>query len=193
MNGYYYSFTGSAASGFGGFGNVFQQQIDPTILRIMNIANSDPIVNAFCRANRITDAKQLYQMLIAEGKKRYEESLKVYAKEYLENLVPELERGYDPEHVKHKHDNDVKGFDTYYIQLDAVHSIYQCSCGMLVIDEDPKGFNEDSGGHKGYGTWNKEQASELPPMPHKTVLNIKTELVELTSSDGINYSVPEPN
>lgn len=66
MNEYFYSFGGSATN-FNGF-SFFQQQVDPTILKVMNIANSDPLVNAFCRVNGITDANQLYQILLAEVK-----------------------------------------------------------------------------------------------------------------------------
>lgn len=196
MDGFYYTFGGAATgNSFAGFSNVFQQQVDPTILKIMNIANSDPVINAFCRANGITSAQQIHQMLVAEWKKRYEASLKTYAKDYLEGLVPELERGYDPNNVKHKHGADVEGFKSYYVQLDDEHTIYQCSCGMLVIDEDPKNFMSDhdaADGHNGYGSCNKKYAKDLPPLEHKTTLNIKTELVELDSDDGINYTLPNP-
>ena len=189
-----FGYGSNSFSGFAGNSFVFQQQVDPIILKIMNIANSDPVINAFCRANGITNAQQIHQMLAAEWKKRYEAGLKTYAKEYLEGLVPELERGYDSNNVKHKHGKDVEGFKSYYVQLDAEHTIYQCSCGMLVIDEDPKNFmsDHDADGHNGYGAWSKKYAKDLPPLERKTALNIKTELVELDSDDGINYILSNP-
>lgn len=166
---YTYSFGGSATNGF----NFFQQQqIDPITLKVMQIANTDPLVNAFCRANNIQDAAVLKNILLTEGKKLWEAKLKTYTEEQILNLTPELERGYDPNNVQCKHDH-TKEFESFYIQIDDEHSIFQCSCGLIVVDQDPKTvIDEHNGGHYGYSAYHKKNLNDLPPMTKKTKLKM---------------------
>ena len=154
----YQYFTG----GMSGSSTIFMQhQIDPNVLRVLHIANSDPMVMAFCQRYQIFDAQSLYNVLKNEYfNKRVKEMLKGLTPAEIEKLQrenPEYE--YKPTTCARLMDLNTENFKTLgkkHPRFEGFHfretveraedgtptkirTLYQCrSCGLVIWDhEDP--------------------------------------------------------
>lgn len=167
-------------------------QVDPTVLRVMQIANSDPVVSAFCRSQNITDANVLYQHLLAKGKEMYLAKLKAYTEDQLRQLTPPLLRDYDPEktRVKHRVLKDAACFDPFHIR-DEDGIRWQCTCGAIIFNatpDDVSAFREL--GHNRTYSHACVDRDKLEPIKPRTSVRIRFDVTETDIIDGV--ATPKP-
>jgi hypothetical protein len=158
-----------------------QQQIPPHILKTMHIANTDPLVNAFCRSRGIHDANVLYHQLLEFGKQRYVNNLKALDKSEVERLAvenaldPEMWPDPEPTPLRCNHGADLD-FDAFHVVLEGGSRRYQCRCGAVSVD--PLNEIPKDSGHRNMWDGAGTSIQDVEPLERKTCLVIKSPLIE---------------
>ena len=203
MNGgFYYSGAGTNFTGgaFGAFQQFFQQrQVTPEVRRVMDRANTDPVVNAWCRMNNITDAFEIYDRLVEHGKAEYLKRLRVLTKEEFTKLDAENPQGLrstDPPYETRRCRTHESGsgryhdFDCAYVVHNDGKCLYQCRCGLVMVNAHPRSLGEDYT-HHWAGNGPPGRAADRGPMPDPAAYETwKVPVVVCEAVDDKTFAVP---
>ena len=186
----------------GGGATFVLHQPDPNVIRVAQIANSDPFILQWCARNNKLDAQTLHDGLLNYGKQKFLEKLRAVSddevkrlqKLYPEYVEPKLFDHYGIDSAKRNHEA------FHYYDAGTGATLYQCSCGLLVF-----GFSDEAGsllahavvgdGHVKKQTHYREpfpQGRAVEPLSSIHIRLPVTEMEVVESVDGVDvYSETE--